>query len=368
MVDKLLKSEKIRFYNVDFLRFIFAIQVVIHHIACNWVGLDEFRCLLKSHFTWANAVEYFFIIAGFFMFSNIDKNKDTFTFIKSRYLRLVPIVLVFIILSAIFSIFIKGWIFSFDGNILTIFLLQAVGFTKGTTSGGVVNGALWFVSVLFWCSIFYFYLYKLLDKKWFNLIVWLLIIISYSINLHCSGFKLIGISANVYYFINMGVLRGLGGLGLGYFVAMVYKSGFLQQQDNKKYSITYSVVEISLIIFYIYFMLFSSNYPGKNALVYVVWFVILFYLFLLRKGIVSIFLNNKNFGDYGKYAYCIYIMHPLVLYFFKLTIFRTNKNFVLTHMWECLLFETLITLIFCVIVYYCFEKPINRLVKQLNKK
>ena len=106
--------------------------------------------------------------------------------------------------------------------------------------------------------------------------------------------------------------------------------------------------------------------PSKNALVYVVWFVILFYVFLLRKGFISKFLNNKKFGDLGKYAYCIYIMHPLVLYFFKLTIFRTNKNFVLTHMWGCLLFEALITLIFCVIIYYCFERPINRLVKQLN--
>lgn len=365
MVDKLLKSEKIRFYNVDFLRFVFAIQVVIHHIACNWVGLNDFRCLLKSHFLWSNAVEYFFIIAGFFMFCKIDKSKDTFIFIKSRYLRLAPIVLVFIILSAIFSIFVKGWIFSFDGNILTLFLLQAVGFTKGTTSGGVVTGALWFVSVLFWCSIFYFYLYKVLEEKWFNLIVWLLIIISYSINLHCSGFRLTGISANVYYFINMGVLRGLGGLGLGYFVAMVYKSGFLQQ-DNKKFNIIYSILETILLIFYVYFMLFSSNYPSKNALVYVVWFVILFYVFLLRKGFISKFLNNKKLGDLGKYAYCIYIMHPLVLYFFKLTIFRTNKNFVLTHMWGCLLFEALITLIFCVIIYYCFERPINRLVKQLN--
>ena len=85
MVDKLLKSEKIRFYNVDFLRFVFAIQVVIHHIACNWVGLNEFRGLLKSHFLWSNAVEYFFIIAGFFMFSNIDKNNDIIYYFKFNY-------------------------------------------------------------------------------------------------------------------------------------------------------------------------------------------------------------------------------------------------------------------------------------------
>lgn len=362
-MSELKICEKNRFYNVDFLRFILAIQVAVHHIARNWVGFSDFQNLLKPQFNWSNAVEYFFVIAGFFMFIKIDKNGDTFKFIKSRYLRLAPLVIVFVILSAIFSIFVKGWSFSFDGNILTLFLLQAVGFTKTTTQGCVVNGALWFVSVLFWCSIFYFYLYKLLDKKWFNFIVWLLVIVSYSILLHATNFTLKAITENVYHFINLGVLRGLAGIGLGYFVAMVYKSGFLQQ-GNKKYNIIYSMLEIGLVVFFIYFMFFCSHIPSKNALVYVICFTILFYLFLLRKGVVSKFLNNKIFGNFGKYAYSIYIMHPIVLYFFKLTIFRTNKYFMLNHLWGCLLFEILVVLAFGIFSYHFFEKPLNKFVKQ----
>ena len=157
-------EKKIRFYNVDFLRFLLAVQIVVRHQICKWAGLDDFTALVSSKFNlWSIAVEFFFILAGFFMFLGIKKETDTLDFAKKRFLRLAPLVWFLVIISAIISPVINVK-FSYDGNILTIPLMHSIGFTPTSITGGTINGTIWFVSVLFWCSLFYFYIYKIFDK------------------------------------------------------------------------------------------------------------------------------------------------------------------------------------------------------------
>ena len=64
-MEKCETKKKIRFYNVDFLRFILAVQIVMLHSMNQTLGMSnfEFITLLGSRFQhWRIAVDYFFIM------------------------------------------------------------------------------------------------------------------------------------------------------------------------------------------------------------------------------------------------------------------------------------------------------------------
>lgn len=362
-MEKCETKKKIRFYNVDFLRFILAVQIVVRHQICKWAGLNDFTALAASKFNlWSIAVEFFFIIAGFFIFFSIKKETDTMDFTKKRFLRLAPLVWFLVIISAIISPIINVK-FSFDGNILTIPLMHSIGFTPTSTTGGTINGTIWFVSVLFWCSVFYFYIYKIFDKKYLNIIIASITIFSYGVIMNCNHFKFDIITKNIFYFCNTGVLRGLAGLGVGYFLAMLYKSGFLQN-CTKKMQIFISLLEISLIGFFTYFLFLTPKLPGKTAMTYIVCFSTLFYLFLVKQGIISKLLNNKYLAELGKYSYSIYIIHSAVLCTILHTLFLPNLHFVQSHMILCFWGELLLTIIIGITTYYLVESPLNKFINQ----
>lgn len=356
-------EKKIRFYNVDFLRFLLAIQVVAYHQRCKWAGLRDFDALIASKFhLWAIAVEFFFIIAGFFMFFSIKKETDTIDFTKKRFLRLAPLVWFLVIISAIISPIINVK-FSFDGNILTIPLMHSIGFTPTSVTGGTINGAIWFISVLFWCSIFYFYIYKIFDKKYLNIIIASIIIFSYGVLMNYNHFDFDIIGKNVFYFINLGVLRGLAGLGVGYFLAMFYKSGFLQN-CTKKVQAFISVVEVGLVGFFTYYLFFTPKLPGKSAMTYIVCFSTLFYLFLVKQGFISKLLDNKYLAKLGQYSYSIYVMHSAVLCTILYTVFKPNLAFVQSHLILCFWGELTIAIAIGILTYYFVESPVNKFITQ----
>lgn len=207
-----------RFKNIDFLRFILAVMIVMFHYR---------GCLSIKIFSHCNVcVDFFFIIAGFFLFNNI-KNENTFTFARKRFWRLVPMIWLLLLIIIIADIFIKETSFSFSNNILRALLLSNIGFAP-SVGGTFQLGVLWFVPVLFWVSIFYFYIHKIFEKKYLNLIIWLIIIFSYTLYYTNNGFGTGGHSKTLYHFADIGVLRGLAGIGLGYFISMLYKTDFLE--------------------------------------------------------------------------------------------------------------------------------------------
>lgn len=356
-------EKKIRFYNVDFLRFLLAVQIVVRHQICKWAGLDDFTALVSSKFNlWSIAVEFFFILAGFFMFLGIKKETDTLDFAKKRFLRLAPLVWFLVIISAIISPVINVK-FSYDGNILTIPLMHSIGFTPTNITGGTINGTIWFVSVLFWCSLFYFYIYKIFDKKYLNLIIASIIVFCYGTILNFNHFSYNIIVKNVFYFCNTGVLRGLAGLGVGYFIAMFYKSGFLQN-CTKKVQAFISVIEFGLVGFFTYYLFFSPKLPGKTAMTYIICFSTLFYLFLVKQGFISRLLDNKYLAKLGQYSYSIYVMHSAVLCTILYTIFKPHLDFVQSHLALCFWGELAITIVIGILTYYFIESPVNKFITQ----
>ncbi len=79
--------------------------------------------------------------------------------------------------------------FNFNNNILSVFLLNNIGFSMehGATSQE------WFVAALFWISLFYFYINKIFTRKYLNLIIWVITILSLAFTINITILTLQGI-------------------------------------------------------------------------------------------------------------------------------------------------------------------------------
>lgn len=343
---------KEKFKNIEILRFIFAVLIMMFHYAKNCSltkPLIEQSCLKGIIYQSHHCVDFFFIIAGFFLFLTINITQPTFEFAKKRFLRLAPLLWLYVFFQFLLSILIHTD-FTFDGSILKLFLLNNIGFAPNT--GGSIFA--WFIASLFWVSLFYFYIAKILNKKYLNLFVWLITICSLGISLNCT-------EKQIFYFINTGIIRGLYGMGIGYFISEVYKSGFMQN-CSKKFNHIASTLEIFCIGFLTYYMLFSKSLPGKSGFVYIVIFSILFYLFLIRKGFISKLFNNDLSVKLGSYSYSIYVMHILISTIFNKIVYIETNTFVMNHIILTYTIEVITGVAFGILIHYIFEKPINKLI------
>lgn len=343
-----------RFKNIDIFRFLFAVLIVMFH-GRDIIKLPGFLGGIK----YCNiCVEFFFIISGFLLFYYIEKYNDTWLFIKQKFFRLAPNIWLSIIIVMILSFFIKDISFSFDGNILRIFLLHNVGFTPRTGGSGLIFS--WFISCLFWVSIFYFYVNKIFEKKYLNLFIWIIVMVCFAIYAQYNDFRPGGHLQNIYYIFNIGVIRALASMGLGYFINIAFQKNILK---NANYYFI-SFFEIITFAGLFYCLICWGKIPGKSLIVLVLLFSIVFYLFLIKKGILSNIFENNISVHLGKYAYSIYCFHGIVLALFKI---YTNHNAQIKTLHPDFIYfgQTLTAILVGVILYHLFEKPVTKLVKKL---
>lgn len=348
-----VSTKKEYFYNVDFLRFIFSVIIVFIHIGLLYnmhiIGLNKCRIL----------VDYFFIMSGFFLFLNINKNEQTLNFALKKIIRLAPTTWFLHLITMISSLFITDLKYNFNNEILRFLFLQNIGLAS--TNGAPLFGILWYIFVLFWVLIFYFYINKIFEQKYMNLLVWLIIIISYGIYYNNNHFG-IGGNSNICLFINIGVLRGLAGIGIGYFIATLYKNNPLQNFSQAK-CIIISSLEIYLIIFLSKYLLFSHNIPGNSAIILIVYFSILFYLFLIKQGVISKITNIPFSGFLGQFSYSIYVIQIYILTLYKYLLCNKYPEFVQSHLIFCNSTITITAIFAGILTYYLVEKPSAKYLK-----
>ncbi len=356
MENELAKQD--RFKNIDFLRFILAIIIMLFH------SRKYFDIPTLNH---GNiCVDFFFIIAGFFLFKT-SHNISTGKFVLKRFLRLAPMVWILTILVLIVSPFINEMNCYLNDNLLNFLLLNSTGlapFTWGQNTGLDVN---WFISNLFWISIFYFYLQKSIDKKHLNLLVGLITFFSYILYYSNNHFGTGGHSTVIYNFITIGFLRGLGGIGISYFLVQLYNS-----TKNLKIStmnkVIISGIEICLASFLIYYIIFSAKLPGQSGFLFISAFSILFYLFTIKQGILSQILENDILAKLGKYTFSMYIMHYFMSYLLRFTLYPHFKTFIAQHNIISIILQSILLTIIGIITYYLIENPINKRVKIILNK
>lgn len=345
------------FKNIGILRFSIILCIIMHHAN----GLYNLPAWFGNFQNCKVCPDLFFIMSGFLLFYTFNSNLSTFDYAKKRFFRLAPNLWLLVLIMIILTLFIPTINSHFNDNILRIFLLHCVGFEP--KSGGSYMNITWYISALFWVSLFYFYISKIFDKKYLSLIIWLVVMLSYTAYMQFTSFLTGAHIETLYLFFNIGICKALASMGLGYFICMAYKNGFLQNVGNIG-KVVISAVEIYIIAFLTYSLIFADKLNCSSGMVFIVLFAILFYLFLIKKGFISRFFENNISNTLGQWVYSIYCFHIIVLAIYFRYV-RINFYQVLAmHPLIFFVFEVLLATVLGIVMYYIFEKPVSKYVKK----
>lgn len=191
-----------------FWRVVFTLMVTVIHT--NWLG---------HHTGWYLAVEYFFIMSGFFLMQHWEKTQQSlFSYMTDRVIKLWPHQLFSFIVIFIWTY--RGLLGNAGGMLhkLILHLGEALPFTyffSNYESTGVsfINFPVWYISVLLLVSMLFYYLLSRHRDFFCNLFLPVVIILIYRYFYHyCDSINVAeyeGILMNGFY------LRGLGAMACG---------------------------------------------------------------------------------------------------------------------------------------------------------
>lgn len=361
--------------NIEALRFIFTIMIVVFHIFMHPDALftrypeiyDKFFISTTNTYI---LVDFFFIVSGFFLYLTAEKYKTFQEFTIKRLVRLWPVpafaLFVFFIYSSCLNTEFLRYV-----HFLNLFMLRNTGLQLISD----VNSTAWYISNLFWVSLLYFYLIKNFEKKNVNLTFALIIYFSYLILINNLDGFIRPRYVMFYNILNAGMLRALAGMAIGYFIGLVYKDNHakltthLQHKfdwknfKNIKY-VFYSALEGGLL-FYIINNLAFHKIKFQNDIFFIILLTGLFIVFIMRKGFVSNLFENNISAFLGKFAFSIYIMQETVFFILKRTLWQ-NSVFIAAHPVINVCISTLFCVIVGIITYYCVEKPCTNLYTRFN--
>lgn len=338
-----MSIERSYFKNIEFLRIIFTLVIVIYHV------LQFFRIETFGYL----GVEFFFILSGFFLMYTFNNEKTLFEFMLKKITRFLPLIM---FTTIIYSL-IKG--FDFFVVLPGLFFIPYTGLCDDCFVG---PGTVWYIDVLFWVSIFYFYLIKTQKPSTVNIIIGLLTFVGY-LNSVYWGNGITEVSEEYGIFIlNKGMIRGLSSMGLGYFVALNYLN--FSHKDNKP-TIFFTFLEAVVLIFILVF-LFYPYFERNDLYLYIFSFIFLIFLFLAKKGYISRYFEDDSCLKISKYCLSVFLTHPIIVnalcdkyrdFIDDLNICIELKAFAIV----CL------SILFGVGCYWIIEKPCERyLKKKLN--
>lgn len=340
--------ENVRFFNIDFLRFVFVSMMVLYHTAGSMKQTFSINFIIKlsenCSMTGSNVVNAFFIISGFFIFYSFFKKPEQGLkeYIIKRLFRLWPVL--------IFSLLICLLIGEFNRyDILNIFFISdGIGFVKQASH----NAASWFVCALLFLSIFYAYILKYLNT---NTSLFVCSIIAF-FGLIILGNAETGFYAHIIYkplLLTTGMVRGLTFIATGIILGKIALKQNLNIQESFFSKFVFTILEFCLLGCFLYYSVFHlSNF--KADIYYQLLFIGVFLSFIYNKGLLSKLCNTKTLARFGNYAFSIYLIHFPVI--------SLCRKFVYEHFSDkfCIVTTVLLCILLGIIVYYFIEEPATK--------
>lgn len=336
--------------NFDFLRFVFALFVLVSHsFALGGKAAKE------SLFLWTNGqasfsnigLAGFFVISGYFIFKSLERSSSVWDYLKKRCLRVFPALFVVLFLTILLipllyvgdnSIWSTVSYWTYLPNNLSLYGFQA-------TVDGVfthlpyhsINGSLWTIKYEFSLYIALISLFFIQNRPTLKLILTgvllLLFLLSFKMNFfQIHDRQLLGFHG--YSVLNLGT----------YFIAGVLLAQLKLQ--NWRHDI---LIWITLVLLFIAFYMGVFNYV-KHILIPV---------FILSLGFYPIKIIQR-FSDYGDASYGIYIYsfptQQLIVYYFSPDVI------------SLLLYSLLLSILFGYISWHLIEKKALELKRSKRHK
>lgn len=288
-------------YTVEFLRLIFLFCIIyFHSFVSYWHNQEHDEYFYK----FVLSVEYFFIIGGFFLYSNIMKEKDSFRLIKKIYFRLVPALVFVFILCHIVSDYGP---MSFSNLPLVIILVNGLSLFPDHIPGW----GDWFIGVYFWSSCLYI---ALLNNKNNKNLLYVLILV-YISTLYRTSMN----SGNYYltvlpFFIGHELFRGISSMGIGVVAGFVSsKMGNIRNKVIVRLFFTFIEIFCLMQLYYSLFVFPQIIYIKTFSI-----FAILMILISHSYGYISAFLNKQSWVSlFSRYAYSIFVMNMFFVRFLE---------------------------------------------------
>ena len=145
-----------RLVEIDALRGVAAMAVVLFHLTTRYMELFSFKALPSLSFPYGHyGVNLFFIISGFVIFMTLEKTARPMDFVVSRFSRLFPVywAAIFVTFAVTHALGLPGKLVGFGtamGNMLMLHGLFRVPH---------VDGVYWTLEVelLFYCGMFFLF-------------------------------------------------------------------------------------------------------------------------------------------------------------------------------------------------------------------
>lgn len=345
----------VKLKNLEFLRIIGCLAIIFYHFFL--YSFNDMNTYITPHNMTSCghfAVELFFILSGIFFIINYKPDISVLEFIKRKILRLYPVLIFCFLLFYIFSFtgFVK---FTFYDNILTLFCLNGTPIVLKNANMHIF----WYVSSMIWVLLFCFYLLKNYSIRNVNFTIAILIFFSYAIILHLNNGNITTHNKAYLNLINIGMLRALGGIGIGYFIGNWYKENIELIKNlvlNFKQKLFITFIEF-ITLYFIINNLILHKPDFSNKFVFIIAFVVIICLFLIKQGFISRLLDNDWCVNLAKYTYSLYMTHYIIIDLLKGSIWKYHKDFILIHPYLNIVVPFILILFLGIFTYHFVEVP-----------
>jgi peptidoglycan/LPS O-acetylase OafA/YrhL len=304
--------------NFDFLRFLFALLVVISHSyplsgsneSSQWIYQGTNGQIVLAQI----GLSGFFIVSGYFIFQSLQRSKSLLDYFKKRFLRLFPALIVVLLLSIILAPLVyegdvaylgNKEVYTYLPNNMSLYNFQSG--IKGIFDRNyyhAINGSLWTIryefSMYIALSLLFFFRNNPVLVKVLLFISFVVFVLSFNFFLNrLGGSKIFGMQG--LHILNLGTFF-IGGSSLA--------SLQLEQIKNKGFIVLgFIIIGVASIYFNYYDSVKHIILP----------FIILLFGFLP----LPFFSTFSKIGDmsYGIYIYSFPIQQTLT-YFFKLSTYE----------------------------------------------
>lgn len=237
-----------------------------------------------------------------------------------------------------------------EANILNALLLN---FLTDSTWFMITPG--WYVNSLFLLSTVFFIIFKVFERKYAIFITIFIAVICCNLNARDIKF---GTSL-----IWERIPGSTFSLSLGILLSECYKKLYKNKHINKL--INKDVIFITVIELCVFCVLCVGLY-GRGLGIYLGntmmsgCFVLLIWLFIIRKGLISRFFNNNLSIYFGKYTYSIFITHFLIIMIIRIYLIQNHFIWTQNHFFVVSFGAVIASILFAIACHHFVEIPLSR--------